>query len=88
MPGSAGRPRRNPSQRPAAALLDRAAVSFQVVLTKADKKGAALDGTVAAVRAALAKHPAAHPEVALTSSETGAGIPELRAAIAALAVPA
>ncbi len=65
------------------ALLDTAAVSYQVVLTKADKLGAAaLEEIVAGVRTALAKRPAAHPEIALTSSETGAGIAELRAAVA------
>jgi GTP-binding protein len=68
-------------------LLDTAAVSYQAVLTKADKpKAAELAGTAAAVAAALAKRPAAHPEIAVTSSEKGDGIPELRAAVAALAV--
>jgi GTP-binding protein len=67
-------------------LLDKAAVSYQVVLTKADKlKPPALAATVAAVRTAIGKRPAAHPEVLATSSETGAGLPELRAEIAALA---
>lgn len=66
-------------------LLDRAAVSFQVVLTKADKPGReALAATVEGVKAALAKHGAVFPEIAVTSSETGAGIPGLRAAIALL----
>jgi GTP-binding protein len=66
-------------------LLDMAAVSYQAVLTKADKpKAAELAGTAASVAAALAKRPAAHPEVAVTSSEKGDGIPDLRAAIAAL----
>lgn len=68
------------------ALLDGAAVSYQAVLTKGDKpRGGSLPGTVEAVRAALAKRPAAHPEIAVTSSETGDGLPTLRAAIAALA---
>jgi GTP-binding protein len=67
-------------------LLDKAAVSYQVVLTKADKpKGADVTKAEAATRAVLAKRPAAHPEILLTSSETGAGLPELRAAIAKLA---
>jgi GTP-binding protein len=67
------------------ALLDTAAVSYQAVLTKADKpKAAELAITVAGVAAALVKRPAAHPEVAVTSSEKGDGIAELRAAIAAL----
>jgi GTP-binding protein len=67
-------------------LLDRAAVSFQVVLTKADKPGAAaLAETLAAVGAALAPHPAAYPEIVVTSAETGRGIETLRAVIAAIA---
>jgi GTP-binding protein len=66
-------------------LLDRAAVTFQVVLTKADKLGAAAqERTLAQVRARLAKHPAAFPELVATSSETGLGIPTLRAIIAGL----
>lgn len=66
-------------------LLDRSAVSFQAVLTKADKpKAGALAGTVEAVKADLARHPAAFPEIAVTSSETGDGIDLLRATIAAL----
>jgi GTP-binding protein len=67
------------------ALMDTAAVSYQVVLTKADKpKAGALDATLAGVRQALAKRPAAYPEILLTSSEKGTGLPELRATIAAL----
>ena len=68
--------------------LDQAAVSYQIVLTKADKvRPAALLETVrAATERAVAKRPAAFPRVALTSSETGAGIPELRAEIAAATV--
>ncbi|MGF1445815.1 MAG: ribosome biogenesis GTP-binding protein YihA/YsxC [Pikeienuella sp.] len=68
------------------ALLDRAAVSFQCVLTKADKKGAALTRTIAAVKEDLVRHPTAFPEILTTSSETGAGIPELRATICGLSV--
>lgn len=65
--------------------LDKAAVNYQVVLTKTDEvKNADLAGLVAATKAALAKHPAAYPEVMLTSSRTDAGIGELRAAIARL----
>ncbi len=64
------------------ALLDAAAVSFQVVLTKADQvKKSELENTIAATRQALAKHPAAFPEVLVTSSRTGSGMPELRAAM-------
>jgi len=66
-------------------LLDTSAVTFQTVLTKIDKvKASDLDKTLAQVRGALSKHPAAFPEMILTSSETGAGIPDLRAAIAGL----
>ncbi len=67
------------------ATLDRAAVNYQIVLTKADQvKAADLAALVAATAAALAKHPAAFPEVLVTSARAGAGIPELRAAIARL----
>lgn len=66
-------------------LLDRAAVPFQVVLTKADKTAAKDRETMLAdLRTALAKHPAAYPELILTSSEKGTGIATLRSAIAAL----
>jgi GTP-binding protein len=65
--------------------LDKSAVSYQVVLTKVDelKKGQA-EARAAETLAALAKRPAAYPEVAVTSSRTGDGVPELRAAIARL----
>jgi len=64
-------------------LLDKAAVPFQVVLTKADKIGAAQqEKTLAQVRAALQRHPAAYPELLVTSSEKGEGIATLRAIIA------
>jgi GTP-binding protein len=66
-------------------LLDRSAVTFQAVLTKADKPGpAALAATLDAVAAGLARHPAAFPEIAVTSAETGRGLGTLRAAIAEL----
>ncbi len=65
--------------------LDKAAVNYQIVLTKADQVTAAdLDARTAATRAALAKHPAAFPDLLVTSARTGAGIPDLRAAIARL----
>ena len=65
--------------------LDKSAVSYQVVLTKADQvKPADLQACVAATLAALAKHPAAFPEVLATSSQTGAGMAELRAAMVRL----
>jgi GTP-binding protein len=63
--------------------LDVAAVSYQIVLTKADKmKPAEVEATVAATMKAIAKRPAAFPKVLATSSEKGAGLPELRAEIA------
>jgi GTP-binding protein len=62
--------------------LDRAAMSYQVVLTKADQvKLSELEGTMAATLETLRKHPAAFPEILVTSSRTGAGMPELRAAM-------
>lgn len=65
--------------------LDRAAVSYQIVLTKTDQiKRTELEARVAAVTAALTAHPAAYPEVLATSSRSGAGLPELRAAMARL----
>ncbi len=67
-------------------LLDTSAVGFQVVLTKTDKvKAKDHDRVLMQVRTALAKHPAAYPEIVLTSSETGDGIDTLRAIIATLA---
>jgi GTP-binding protein len=67
-------------------LLDAAAQSYICVLTKSDKPGKAeLARIAAATEAELAKHPAAYPGLFVTSSETGAGLPELRAALAALA---
>jgi GTP-binding protein len=63
-------------------MLDVAAVSYHLVLTKADKvKPTGLATTLDAVRAEAAKHPAAHPLILATSSETGEGIAELRTAI-------
>ena len=67
-------------------LMDEAAISYQAVLTKADKpKAAELAKIIEQVAAELAKRPAAYPEVIVTSARTGAGIPELRAAVASLA---
>ena len=66
-------------------LLDSAAVTFQVVLTKVDKvKAKDRDPMLAQVRAKLNTHPAAFPEIVLTSSETGDGVDVLRAIIATL----
>ncbi len=68
--------------------LDAAAVSYQVVLTKSDKVDPAkLAQRIAALGAELAQHVAAHPEIIVTSAHAGTGIPELRAALAALAAP-
>jgi len=67
-------------------LLDRAAVTFMLVLTKADGvKPPALAGKLADVERLAKRHPAAYPEVVVTSSETGLGIDVLRAYLAALA---
>ncbi|MFM7444085.1 MAG: ribosome biogenesis GTP-binding protein YihA/YsxC [Tabrizicola sp.] len=66
-------------------LLDRAAVTFQVVMTKADKVNRATrDANIAQTMAALQKHPAAYPEVIVTSSEKGEGVETLRAILATL----
>ncbi|MFC7702861.1 ribosome biogenesis GTP-binding protein YihA/YsxC [Plastorhodobacter daqingensis] len=66
-------------------LLDRSAVTFQVVMTKADKiKTSDHAQVLDQVRRALARHPAAYPEIVLTSSEKGLGIETLRAIIATL----
>ena len=70
------------------ALLDEAAVSYQVVLTKTDKvKPPALEALRARLAPELAGHVACHPEILATSAVSGAGIAELRAALAALAAP-
>ena len=69
-------------------LLDRAAVTFQLVLTKADGlKPNALARKVEEVQALVRKHPAALHAVHVTSAETGMGIPELRAELTSLAEP-
>ena len=66
-------------------LLDSAAVPFQCVMTKTDKiKDINREKTLAQVRQTLSKHPAAFPEIVLTSSEKGTGIATLRAIIATL----
>jgi len=63
-------------------MLDDAAVSYHLVLTKGDKvKASALGAIYEATMVEAAKHPAAHPSIFTTSSETGSGIAELRTAI-------
>lgn len=67
-------------------LLDEAAVSYQAVLTKADKpKLSELEAVIAKTEAELSKRPAAYPKILVTSARTGTGIPELRATVASLA---
>ncbi|KGB81378.1 GTP-binding protein [Rhodovulum sp. NI22] len=66
-------------------LLDQSAVTFQAVLTKADKvKPKDLENVLNQVRGALSKHPASFPEIVVTSSEKGDGIETMRAIIATL----
>ena len=78
-----------PGDREIMELLDGAAVSYQIVLTKTDKLPAgALAARLAEVSAAAARHPACHPEIAATSAEKGRGIAGLRAALATVALPA
>jgi GTP-binding protein len=76
------------TDRPWLEMFDEAAVSYQVVLTKADKvKPAELARGLERLRAELARHVAAHPDVAVTSAHEARGVAELRAALAALAAP-
>lgn len=66
-------------------LLDRSAVTFQAVLTKVDKiNRTERAAVIEQVKGALAKHPAAYPEIVVTSSEKGEGIETLRALIATM----
>jgi GTP-binding protein len=63
-------------------MLDDAALSYHIVLTKADKiKPSALGAIYESTMVEAAKHPAAHPAIFTTSSETGSGIGDLRTAI-------
>jgi len=67
-------------------MLDTAAVTYQLVLTKADKvKTTDVEALRETIQTGLKKHPAAHPIVRITSSEKGFGLPELRAEIGMLA---
>lgn len=71
-----------PVDREVMEMLDQAAVSYRLVLTKADKvKASELEAVREATAAEARKHPAAHPDIIATSSEKGGGIPELRAAV-------
>lgn len=77
------------SDRDVMKRLDKAAVTYQVVLTKCDKLSSAERAArTGGVDAELRRHPAAHPDLLLTSAVSGHGIPELRAALAALIPPA
>lgn len=68
-------------------FLDRSAMSYQIVLTKRDEvKAAEREGRLAATLALVNKRPAAFPEAIFTSSRSGEGVAELRAAIARLLV--
>lgn len=74
-----------PPDREILALLDQAAVTFQIVLTKTDKvKASDLEAVLGRLREELRAHPAAFPEVVLTSAQRGDGIATLRAIIAGL----
>jgi GTP-binding protein len=71
-----------PPDRDMMEMLDNAAVNYQLVLTKGDKvKPTELAATLERTQAEARKHPAAHPHIFTTSSETGSGIAELRTAI-------
>lgn len=75
-----------PVDREIMELMDKSAVSYQLVLTKADKiKPTQLAATIATVAEEARTHPAAHPEIIATSSETRLGMAELRAAVTAAA---
>jgi GTP-binding protein len=77
-----------PPDEPFMTLLDKAAVSFQIVLTKADTvKPAEMAKLLPKLIESLAKHPAAHPVVHMTSSRDSFGIAALRGAVDALAEP-
>jgi GTP-binding protein len=67
-------------------MLDEAAVSYQIVLTKIDKlKKGEIETRLEEVRASIRRHVAAHPTIVATSSEKGDGIATLRAEVASLA---
>jgi len=73
------------TDRPVMEMMDTAAMSYQIIVTKADKaKKGELDKHLANIQKELAKHPAAHPDILVTSSEKGTGIAEVRATIGKL----
>jgi len=73
------------TDKPILDMLDRSAVSYQIVLTKADElKSGQTETRLAEVASAIARRPAAHPDILLTSSRTDQGMPQLRGAIARL----
>ena len=77
-----------PTDRPLMTMLEEAAVSFQIVLTKADKvKPGARAALLAKLSDELKTHVAAHPVIHITSAHDALGIAELRAVLAALAAP-
>jgi GTP-binding protein len=81
-----GRHGLKPDDKDVMDALDTAAVTYQLVLTKADKvKPTEIAALAKATSAVIVKRPAAHPEIIATSSETGLGMELLRAEIAALA---
>lgn len=72
-----------PSDHDIMKLMDKSAVSYQIILTKTDKlKADELAHVAAQTASALKKHPAAHPLIVATSSVKGAGVPDFRAAVA------
>ncbi len=77
------------ADRQAMEVLDRAAVPYQIVLTKIDKpKAAELEAMRHAVTDEAARHQAAHPDIMAVSAHDGIGVPELRALLAGFAQPA
>lgn len=73
------------TDRPVMEMMDKAAMSYQVIVTKTDKaKKADIEKHLEKIKQELAKRPAAHPEILLTSSEKGIGIEEVRATIGRL----
>lgn len=65
-------------------LLDKAAVNYRIILTKADKGGKGIENVMAQIKETLKKHPAAYPLVMATSAHDNIGLEQLRAAIIAL----